>query len=376
MTTHKRIKLLYLISALKKCGPVSVLLNIIKGLDTTSFDVTVLSLSESDESQLTYEFETLSVEYICLKQSRLKGFVNNNEKVKYIVKDKSIDLIHSHGFRADWINAKQRMAISICTIHNFPSEDYKSRYGVVLGTWMSWKHKKLIQDIDYPVSCSKTVRNKFKDHYKIKTICIQNGIDFKAYSPLTNDKKILRESLNLPCDKEIFIVSGALSPLKNPNTIIEAFESAKMQNQFLLFIGQGPLFNSLSKTYESSHIHFAGFVENVQDYLRASDFYISASLTEGLPNSVMEAIGVGIPVILSDIPPHTELIGSNYTLLFDPENSSDLKRLLTTTGFKEKRKEFQDRMISIKEDFSALKMSRNYAELYLSSLKNLKAKSE
>jgi glycosyltransferase involved in cell wall biosynthesis len=213
---------------------------------------------------------------------------------------------------------------------------------------------------------------KFEETYKIKTNFIQNGIDLEKFRPLTKDKTKLRKSLNLPVDGQIFVVSGALSPLKNPKIIIEAFLLQKYKDSVLLFIGSGDLYDSLSSSYQSENILFTGRVDSVKNYLQASDYYISASLTEGLPNSVLEAISVGLPVILSKISSHVEIIGDNYPYLFDPNNSKDLNRKLNLIVQKENKLYSQTHSLKIKNEFSAHLMSDRYQQQYLSSINSSK----
>lgn len=370
--SFQKIKILYLISALKKCGPISVLYNIIKGLDSKIYDVFVLSLSEGEAGQILNEFEALQIEFISLDQSRLKGFLFNKKSVQKIIHDKQIDIVHSNDFRSDMINAKLNHVIKINTIHNFPPEDYKIRYGKLMGSWMSIKHKNSIKRIQLPIACSKTVMKKFEDTYQIKVNFIQNGIDTEKFAPLTKDKNELRKSLNLPVDRQIFIVSGALSHLKNSKIIIEAFQLQKKKNSILLFLGNGELYDTLLSSYKSENIHFTGRVDNVKNYLQASDYYISASLTEGLPNSVLEAISAGLPVILSKIPPHIEIIGDNYPYLFDPFNSEELSNKMKLIVQNENQLFSLRHSLKIKNNFSAHLMSDKYQLLYQSSMKRTK----
>ena len=362
----QKIKILYLVSALKKCGPISVLYNIIKGLDSNTYDIYVLSLSEGETGYVRDQFEALNLALIYLNNSRLKGQLLNKSIIQKILGDKEIDIVHSHGFRSDIINAKLVNAITMNTIHNFPPEDYKNRYGKLMGSWMSMKHKDSIKRIQFPIACSKTVMEKFDKTYNIKTNFIQNGIDIEKFVPISKDKNELRQSLDLPVDRQIFIVSGALSQLKNPKIIIEAFQLQKNEDHVLFFIGTGELYDSLSSSYESPNIRFIGQVDNVISYLQASDYYISASLTEGLPNSVLEAISVGLPMILSKIPSHIEIIGDNYPYLFDPNSSEDLNKKLKLIEQEENKLFSEKYSIKIKNNFTAQLMSIKYQELYLS----------
>ncbi len=368
----QKIRILYLISALKKCGPINVLYNLIKGLDPKKIDIFIVSLSEGETGSIVDLFEALHIDIISLNESRIKGFFVNQRIIQKILYDEQIDIVHSHGFRADKINAQLKNVLTINTIHNFPSEDYIHRYGKIMGSWMSIEHKNKIKDIQFPIACSKTLMQKFNDVYNINTEFIQNGIDIKKFSPLTENKNKLRKSLNLPIDPLIFIVSGALSQLKNPKVIIETFQLQKNENHVLLFIGNGKLFSALSKTYESTNICFAGGVDKVNEYLQASDFYISASLTEGFPNSVMEAISVGLPMILSNIPAHVEIIGDNYPYLFNPKSSEDLTKKLKLIIQKENKLYSQMHSLKIKNNFNAQLMSIKYEQLYISSAKRAK----
>jgi len=55
-------------------------------------------------------------------------------------------------------------------------------------------------------------------------------------------------------------------------------------------------------------VTFFGNQPETLKFLKAANYYVASSLSEGLPTSVMEAMGCGLPVILSDIDPHKELL--------------------------------------------------------------------
>ena len=72
-------------------------------------------------------------------------------------------------------------------------------------------------------------------------------------------------------------------------------------------LGEGPLWEDLKKEGDD-RILLPGFKTNVYDYLIASDYYISASDVEGLANTLLESMTVGLPMLLSDIPSHQEVL--------------------------------------------------------------------
>jgi glycosyltransferase involved in cell wall biosynthesis len=63
-------------------------------------------------------------------------------------------------------------------------------------------------------------------------------------------------------------------------------------------------------------VEFCGFLNDVIPVLREADIYVSASLTEGLPGSVIEAMSLKMPLLLSDIEEHREVATENENALF------------------------------------------------------------
>jgi glycosyltransferase involved in cell wall biosynthesis len=106
---------------------------------------------------------------------------------------------------------------------------------------------------------------------------------------------------------------GRLMELKNPGVILRAFREVAGPGARLRLIGAGPLEATLRR--ESRELELEGQVEltglvpreEVYRSLRDADLYVSASRCEGLPVSTLEAMACGIPVVLSDIPPHREI---------------------------------------------------------------------
>ena len=68
----------------------------------------------------------------------------------------------------------------------------------------------------------------------------------------------------------------------------------------------------------------------VKDYLQAADIFISTAVSEGLPNTVLEALSSGLPCILSDIGPHREIIEKNVGAgkLFKLRDSVELSKIM------------------------------------------------
>ena len=103
-----------------------------------------------------------------------------------------------------------------------------------------------------------------------------------------------------------YIVSiGRLTANKNFATLIEAYARAAIEPS-LVILGQGPLEDTLRRQIAERGLErrviLAGFRENPFALMRGALAYVSASRSEGFPNSLVEAMAVGLPVVSSNCP--------------------------------------------------------------------------
>jgi len=367
-----KIKILYLVSTLKKCGPVNILYGIIEGLDKDQFDIYIACLSKENKDSMKTRFEELGTKVISLNNSRLKGVFKNQEIIQSIVTDNLIDIVHSHGLRADSINASLKDVYRFTTIHNFPEEDYVLQFGRIKGSIMAKKHQKAISGIENPIACSEYIQRQFLTEYGIQSSCIQNGIDLNTFKITDHISKTrLRKELGLEISKNTFLVCGSLIKRKDPLVILDAFNQLDQDKNCLVFIGTGKLEETIKSEYSNESIIFRGKVENVADFLGASDVFVSASTSEGLPNAVMEAMYAGLPVILSDIPSHKEIVGENYPFLFKTKNIADLKEKMDIMILGSNESSWKSHSALIEMNFSAKTMAKNYTKKYLDQCQSL-----
>lgn len=368
------IKILYVVSTLKRCGPTNQLSYIIKYLDKAKFKPVVLTLSpEPTTSSMKSYFETaLNVEVHTLGLSRIKGLFFAKSSLQKFIKANSIDLIHSQGIRADGLASKIKIK-KVATLRNYPYYDYPMTYGRLRGWLMAKAHLNYLKSINSPVVVSKSVSDMLLNMKSYKIDFVQNGVDLERFP--NSNKADLRDNLNIPSDTKVFISVGHLSSRKDPLTIIKAFQFANIKNSALFFLGDGGLVDECnSLIINDPRITLVGKVSNVTNYLMASDYFVSSSLAEGLPNTVLEAMAAKLPCVLSDIPPHIEIaeLGRIPPLIFKAQDIDDLKeKMLTIVESNYEAMSISSRRI-IEEHLNAKSMSERYQEKYLALVKNIK----
>ncbi len=291
-------KVLYLVSTLSRSGPTNQLLNIIRNLDKNEFEPIVITLSPEPKDTLKPIYDELGIKVYSLRLSRIQGLLKAKKRLKEVILKSSPKLIHTQGLRADSLMSKIDLDVPwVMTARNYPFDDYPMKFGKIKGTLMAYSHISSMRHCKNVVACSKTIASQLGLH-KIKSVAIQNGV----YISPSN------RSNSLGYEYPVFISVGSLIPRKNMKFIVEAFNYYLANNKgSLIILGDGSELAELKKQAKSKNIHIEGAVNNVRDYLEASDYFISASLSEGLPNTVLEGFAAGLPALLSDIPSHMEI---------------------------------------------------------------------
>lgn len=106
------------------------------------------------------------------------------------------------------------------------------------------------------------------------------------------------------------VYTARIVQVKNHMFLLDVIE--ELENVHITMIGgeqRSVLRNEVRKRHLENKITITGYVsrEEVYELLGRGDIYVSPSKVEGLPVSVLEAMHMGLPIVLSDISPHTEL---------------------------------------------------------------------
>ena len=313
---------LYLINSLKNGGPVNMLYSLCRYVDNTQYKVYVMALKESNIN--TRDFTNLNCELIIINEkSKLKRINKAFAEIKRI----NPDIIHSHGGLADWINVHMKNdSKKVTTIHCNPDIDLIMKYGRIKGSIIANIFLYNLKRMDCPIACSETISNKIYENRNIKVEYIRNGID---PTMLVINKPIKRSELKIEESDIVYAFCGYLSKRKNVKFLIEVF-NALPNNYKLLVIGDGDELDVLKASIKKDNVLFIGKVLDPADYLQLSDYFISASLSEGLPMAVMEGMALGLPSVLSRIDSHIEMkkCCKEGIELFDLDNADDLSNII------------------------------------------------
>ena len=132
---------------------------------------------------------------------------------------------------------------------------------------------------------------------------VPNGVELQRFHQASEPAQ--RTKIGFKPEEILFIYTGRLGPEKNLGFLIKAFTGVAeaIENAHLILIGGGPEEEALKRqsaeTGVSSRIHFIGILEydHLPSYLAMCDAFVTASVTEVHPLSVIEAMATGLPVL-------------------------------------------------------------------------------
>lgn len=184
---------------------------------------------------------------------------------------------------------------------------------------------------------------------------IPNGVDTHFFRPKSKNNSAL----------EIISVSR-VTIHKGYRYLLSALEG--LQNYHLTIVGDGPDVHELEKIAKQKNINisFVGRLEKggVLERLQQADVFVLPSLNEGMSNAVMEAMAVGLPVIMTNVGGASELIKQNGFVV-KKQNTNELKEaLITYQKDKILREKHALQSRKLAEEMSWANTAKEYVQLY------------
>ena len=188
----------------------------------------------------------------------------------------------------------------ICRLSNHPTA-VKYEHSMVrkLAEWLKpFTYKRA----DVIVANSKRLAEDFSKKVNREVVTIYNPIDFYEIHRKVEEEiepELLEEAKQYK--DRLLIAVGRLTKQKDYDTLIYGFSKSERKDTRLWIIGEGSerkhIKNLIEELGLQSRVRLLGYRNNVYKYLKYGTIYILSSLYEGCPNSLIEAMEMGIPCI-------------------------------------------------------------------------------
>lgn len=304
------MKVLHLISGGETGGSKNHLLSLLSKMNPED-----ILLGVFQEGKLSKEARKLGIPLVVFGQKSRYDFSILN-KIKSTIKEEGIQIVHTHGPRANLYTLIVRAMVSfkwVTTIHSDPTQDFIK--GGVKGKIFTSINMYVIKKIDHFFAVSE----RFTDMVagfgipKERITTIYNGISFDVVPEV----KLTRKEIDINSDEFVVCMVARLHPIKGHTVVFDALKQLKNEgiSVRLLLIGDGPIKDELMQEVEEkslqNEVEFLGFNEDVHSYLSLSDVKLLASYSESFPLVILEAARAHVPVISTDVGGVKDLISDD-----------------------------------------------------------------
>lgn len=348
-------------------GAQNMMINLLTSLDKDRYEIYVLS---KPGGPLVDKLEELQFHYVPVKSLRrnisILDFVAFFHIYK-ICKKYKFDIVHTHSSKTGFLGRIAARLVGIPriihTVHGFAFHRFQPRY-----------IQKFYQ-----------VMESIASHFCDKVVFVNNSerelaITKKIVSP--NKAQTIYNGIELPDIKKLrspitkinFVIGSVLRfwEQKNViNTVKAAIKVCKDNSKInFVFIGDGEHFGICQQMIKQAELEkrilLPGWQNNILDWLIGFDVFLLFSRWEGLPISILEAMSVGLPIVVSNIKGNNELVSEKNGILVSINDIDKLEEVLTSLPQKKKELSGWGKFSKdlVREKFNMKNFVLSYRRLY------------
>src|SRR5712691_11182881 len=181
-------------------------------------------------------------------------------------------------------------------------------------------------------------QEQWVERYGLRTAnsrVIYNGVDQAHFNTaaLAQTREQLRRRCGFPLDAFIAVTVGQMRPEKQQTDLVQAVAAlaARGLRIHALLIGEGDERGAIARCIAAlgvrDRVHLAGAADEVRPFLKLADAFVLTSTSETFSNAALEAMAMGLPVILSRIGGAAEMVEAGKNgFLYSPGNVTELAR--------------------------------------------------
>jgi len=378
MRLHEPTRILHLISSNFVGGPERQILHHAQSVISPGLEIWIGSFRDGRETPdvlrraqeaglptLELSFELSSRRFSPARLMKLAGRMRR----------RYFNLICTHGYKSNVIgHALSRFTgcPQIGFVRGWIAENQKVKQYERLDRWV-------LARTEWVVCVSELQARRLRSRRRQRTapVVIPNAALFTRSSPNSVDRVAFRRQLGLQEDACWIGSVGRLSVEKGHRYLVDALPELRVAvpNLRVAILGDGPERASLEQQARrlgvSDACYLAGFHNDVSSWMQAFDLLVNPSLTEGLPNVLLEAMALGTPVIATAVGGVPELLdGSRFGLLVSPGDPAALaKAVHQLASDPVEAQEMVQNAYARLDDYSPERHNRLLLDLYATVLK-------
>jgi len=313
----QRLRIAFILPSFGKGGMERCVANLVNHLDRDRFETVVVSLTDSTSAANWIEPELRQV--IALKKRDGSNLRIVRELAREL-RQHRIDVAYSH----NWGSLLE--TVLAARLARTPFHVHAER-GTVLGEINLTPGRRRLRALatrwglsrtDGIVCPSAATAQTLRDVVGVdlqRITVLPNGVSTPQVADRAGARQALRERMGVDERAVIFGSVGRMHPVKGFLDLIQALELASRRgvDARLVIVGGGDEDPETIRAAERSEfrdrIYLPGHQEQVGEWMAGMDVYVNSSHSEGLSQSVLEAMSLGLPLIVTEVGDHGEVVG-------------------------------------------------------------------
>ncbi|OQW31032.1 MAG: hypothetical protein A4E19_20940 [Nitrospira sp. SG-bin1] len=319
-----RLRILHLINNFELGGTENQAVLLLKHLDRTRYDIRLGALSTSGPL-----FEQVAPLYGAIGRYPLNSFYDYNAlkqaiRLRSYLRENGIQIIHTHEFYSGILATVAALFTEIKVIASQRNLRMSDR---LVHSWGRRGINALADTILVNAQAIKAHILTTSSVSPANIVVIKNGLSGVSF--VRDPEQLLevqfRAKMDLTCELGIASSSAIVGmvanfrPVKGHRHVLDAAARVlqRLSNVHFLFIGEGELRSDLERQTKElgieRNIHLMGHRTDARSLVAGFDVALLASLHEGMPNTVLEAMAAGVPVIATAVGGVNEIIEDGQT---------------------------------------------------------------
>ncbi|HEY3027234.1 MAG TPA: glycosyltransferase family 4 protein [Pyrinomonadaceae bacterium] len=303
-----------------------MMLDVCRSAKACGLDLTFVATGGGD---LEDDFRNSGAEFIRL-QRKMPVDLSLVSALRRIIRERGIQVVHSH-------QPVEALHLYLAT-RGHRTKRVMTLHGVYPGTRNELALRFVLPRVDAKIIVSRNLMTQLQENRTLDSgncLVINNCVDPER---LQSSGRNLRAELAIADDEILFGMVGNFQPVaqKDQLTVCKALPQlfARVPRARFVFVGARSeaapkLFDDCVELCRQQNIadrvHFLGKRADIPEVLSSLEIFVLSSLREGAPISVIEAMMVGVPAVLSDIPALREISDDGkYALMFQTGDADDL----------------------------------------------------
>lgn len=367
-TQIKKLKIAHITFDMRIGGTEMVIKNIIEGSDSNLFDMSIFCI----EKQLgPWGIELKKSGTKVEVEERKPGFdISMLLKIRNYLKNNRIDIAHCHQY-TPWV-------YSVIAAAGTNTKIIFTEHGRFYPDFSSWKRKlvnpllvKITNQVTAISSATKDALTQFEFIPSDKIKVVYNGI--KALQVNSEHVSNIKTELDIKDESIVFGTVARLDPIKNHKMMLNAFKLVKdrYKNARLIIVGDGEELQNIISTIDQlglrQDVTLTGYKTNPTSYLATFDTYLLSSFSEGTSMTLLEAMSMSKPCVVTDAGGNKEIVLNDETGFVTPNNDAEgfagamIKLVENPQRHKKMSEKSADRY---RELFSDNAMNKTYEKIY------------